>query len=1171
MKLIINKDRTTISMGTWGTENENKYEILDLEFPEEFNDYNKRIVYYLDEDRKWDLIENNQVLITNAVTKYESVKAYIWFTKSEKITLKYVCAGTEIGHYYFTYNNENHYFTMPEVEANDELIYDVSTNKLKLNNTEIATTSTGTGNELLFSTIIDAEKDFRTKLFEMQFYENENADGLTPTQEEVDGFNTMLTQMNSTISSMEQLEQQVEQSEVERNANVQQAIADMNTAMQGVDNLNIEVSDKVDGDVTITLTKKDATTKTVVLSDGTSLEFNWNGTSLGIKTEDDEEYTYVDLQGVQGPVGPQGEAFQIKKTYPSVEAMNADFNNMQLGDYVMIASTVEIADNAKLYTRGELQWIFISDFSGAQGIKGETGATPNIQIGTVTQGETMAVTRSGTNENPIFNFTLVKGDKGDKGNTGNTGATGNGIASISKTGTSGLVDTYTITYTNGNTTTFTVTNGKGITSIEKTGTSGLIDTYTITYTDGTTTSYTVTNGQDGEITQEVFDSAINELQGEIDDLNTLVDTELDTNVVEGTTLDVSDSAEYRGRIEVKGNTEQEQLSGKNKLDIADIVNGKNIEVSNDEAYSTNQTSDPRSWNYNSCNWFLNLPAGKYTISLFFLEKTTNTNSGIRIFDSNSNNIVTSHGLINVDNYTTTFTLTEATEIGIELKVFDGKCKIQLEEGQTATDYEPYCGGQEAPNPSYEIPIKVVTGDNVVKHVRKNLWGGFTPYSVKSYDINYVTNADGTVIANGTSTGYATSVTIANALQRGIYKKLSAGTYSVSGGKSSQKFVSIYDSNATQIGRDIGNGRTFTLAEDTTIILRAEITSGETANNEIFYIQLEENTTPTQYEPYREEEYKLDLWKENEFDSENATVMNALLSDGGSISANGSYRTVVVSTLPDTLYKISKNPGAFFRVADFANSPQINDEYISRIKDDSAQFIIFKTSHSANYLAITYWYTSDTTTKQEMLESIKIQQPLELCKIGDYSDILFKNVVGDENYNAELEEGAWYKKNVIGIISGSNQFTSNGMDDNRVGLLTPVLNIEANLVDLREKCFCNLLQTMQNNYSGLNGTTSSGKIRVYVSKEYVTTYEEAKQLLEDIIIYFVQLNPTYTKITDTTLISQLEALRKAKWFKGVNHWWTETENLVPYIKGTYKQSNKLKLDDIEARLEALEQE
>lgn len=90
-----------------------------------------------------------------------------------------------------------------------------------------------------------------------------------------------------------------------------------------------------------------------------------------------------------------------------------------------------------------------------------------------------------------------------------TGATGNGIASIAKTSTSGLVDTYTITYTDNTTTTFTVTNGadgqngqdgatgNGIASITKTSTSGLVDTYTILYTDGTSTTFTVTNGQNG--------------------------------------------------------------------------------------------------------------------------------------------------------------------------------------------------------------------------------------------------------------------------------------------------------------------------------------------------------------------------------------------------------------------------------------------------------------------------------------------------------------------------------------------------------------------------------------------------------------------------------------------------------------------------------------------------
>ena len=72
-----------------------------------------------------------------------------------------------------------------------------------------------------------------------------------------------------------------------------------------------------------------------------------------------------------------------------------------------------------------------------------------------------------------------------------------GIQSIAKASTTGLVDTYRITFADASTHDFTVTNGKGITKIAKTKTSGLVDTYTITYTDNATSTFTVTNGAQG--------------------------------------------------------------------------------------------------------------------------------------------------------------------------------------------------------------------------------------------------------------------------------------------------------------------------------------------------------------------------------------------------------------------------------------------------------------------------------------------------------------------------------------------------------------------------------------------------------------------------------------------------------------------------------------------------
>ena len=76
-----------------------------------------------------------------------------------------------------------------------------------------------------------------------------------------------------------------------------------------------------------------------------------------------------------------------------------------------------------------------------------------------------------------------------------------GIQSIEKTGTSGLTDTYRITYSDASTTTYTVTNGNGIANITWTtsGTSGNGQYHngTITYTDGTTSTIQIRDGIKG--------------------------------------------------------------------------------------------------------------------------------------------------------------------------------------------------------------------------------------------------------------------------------------------------------------------------------------------------------------------------------------------------------------------------------------------------------------------------------------------------------------------------------------------------------------------------------------------------------------------------------------------------------------------------------------------------
>ena len=77
------------------------------------------------------------------------------------------------------------------------------------------------------------------------------------------------------------------------------------------------------------------------------------------------------------------------------------------------------------------------------------------------------------NYTTLFDLSSIKGEtgeqgpQGEKGDKGEAGKDGVGILKIEKTKTEGLVDTYTITFTDETTTTFTVTNGsEGLSSIQ---------------------------------------------------------------------------------------------------------------------------------------------------------------------------------------------------------------------------------------------------------------------------------------------------------------------------------------------------------------------------------------------------------------------------------------------------------------------------------------------------------------------------------------------------------------------------------------------------------------------------------------------------------------------------------------------------------------------------------
>lgn len=627
-----------------------------------------------------------------------------------------------------------------------------------------------------------------------------------------------------------------------------------------------------------------------------------------------------------------------------------------------------------------------------------------------------------------------------------------------------------------------------------------------------------------------------------------------TEAVEGTLLNIQQCKKGKLSTILKGNTSQQTYTGKNLFNFIGIIDTSGVASLNDKIININWSAG---FNLDLNNPVSTLDENKtYTISF----KHKGDALYLRNKSVDATDILQTETDANYKTYSLTLTNITGFQFRFIRKTSSGSASIkdfQIEENSTATDYEPYCGNIVSPNPNYPQDIQAVCGNNKITISGKNI-----------FDKNNAEIIRGTV----QSTYFAYQP---NSYNRTLYLPcLPNTTYTIQKRNDGDTNRFAVASGYKEIDQSYNDAETpvttATLSNDSsditittgvndTYLLILYYRTAETVLTEqqvLDSIQVEVGSTKTTYENYTSQDYSINLPIENK-----AIQCNGLWFGGNNNTFYSQPQGYgfKASVLPGTTYTISKkNTGNRFSVVLSENEVANNNQYrqiLIQESDGNRTTYTFTTGANDKYVWFGCYRGTDSAAQQSACEEVQIEKgskinrytpygttPIELYKINNLQDYFYYN------------ENKWYWHKEIGkvvLYGGNNEtwylkpepvsenttyFSSTIID----GLWKENMNVLCSHFTLYENLW-------NNDVEGIQLSSNSQNLRVRISKTLATDVSSFKTWLSthNTIVYYVLNTPTYTEITDTTLLSQLEALKLANSYKGQTNI-NQTNNDLPFI-------------------------
>ena len=640
---------------------------------------------------------------------------------------------------------------------------------------------------------------------------------------------------------------------------------------------------------------------------------------------------------------------------------------------------------------------------------------------------------------------------------------------------------------------------------------------------------------------------VEDLQEQIDNLSTIYNA-FPTDSDEDTLISFDGTAETLfKKLDLKGNTSQYTTTGKQLFNKnANVTDSSNI-----TSYTNNNgkyTIIPTGTGNPQLRIQLTIPAGDYTLnSGVYLSLATiirSSTSSIKNFSDNYSN--------------QNFTITEASaEIvfnwsnpGNTNPITLDLSSLMINTGSVAQPYEEYTGGISSPNPSNPQPVNVVSGDNSINIIGKNLLP--MNLTTETYaTLNITNNNNGTFTLSGTPTS-SFGRNIASSLT------LKAGTYTISANNIPDGvYISLDEISDTMLDKN-NFSKTFTIASNTTYNNCAIWITKNKAYNQTIQVQIEENTNATTFVPYSKDTYNIDLPVENLFNWNNPRTVELIKSG----TRTGSASPVSTFTLLPGTYTLSF-PDLVMENNNYNLGVEIVGSGISSSKlvGNSKTFTLAETKTIQNI----YYFIDNNdnnnataTFSQIMLEKGSKANsytpygttPIELCKIGNYQDYLFHNIPTNPHYDNTLVEGGWYKYGAINklLLDGTNlnlRAYSDGTTEDRWAYRTYENTIPKSISeDNLSNCF------LRTNTNSKTVPTNTGRLYLYFPKNMGFDVSDATKLntwlsTHNTSCYYALITPTKTQITYQPLINQLNAIENAMSKKGQTNI-SQVNNDLPFI-------------------------